>query len=155
MGNCISCISRNKGMRRNPTEFNPVIKFINNNGRNRNRTAVALLDTQCPAGRWITQRLVNEMDMSASVSPCPDPPAFRDANGNPFTACGLIELTWMWQDPAGSRTYTDWFYIFSTDLGREVDVVIGRDVIQHLRLVSLRRKSFLILLQHKEPQEKG
>ncbi|KAK0752449.1 hypothetical protein B0T18DRAFT_91038 [Schizothecium vesticola] len=155
MGNCISRISRNKDMRRNPAEFNPVMKFINTHGPNRNRTAVALLDTQCPTGLWITQRLVNEMGMSASVSPCPDPPAFRDANGNPFTACGFIELTWMWQDPAGARTYTYWFYIFSTDLDRQVDVVIGRDVIQHLELVNLRRESFLILGQHKKPQEKG
>jgi len=135
-----------------PAEFNVLIKFINPDGSS-NSHAVALLDTQCSDGIWISQRLVNEMGMLGFVTHGADLPDFTSASGDGVTPSGIINLTWIWHDPPGTQVFKTPFFVFHTL--DSVDVIVGRDFIQDHGLVKVKRKHFCILLPYKKTKKEG
>ncbi|KAK0646931.1 hypothetical protein B0T16DRAFT_493816 [Cercophora newfieldiana] len=158
MGNIGSRFSfRRRGKqlpRYDPAEFNPVMRIIGAGVTQPlpSRAVVVLLDTQCDSGIWISRRLVEELGLWPSISACLNPPLVSDASGNVVVPCGSINLTWMWQDPPGTRVYTSEFLVLPNI--DDVDVLAGRDFIQGLGLVRLERQNFLLLMELNKAQKK-
>ncbi|KAI0975150.1 hypothetical protein F4678DRAFT_419465 [Xylaria arbuscula] len=142
MGNLLS-VTREP----NPEMFNRDIKIFST--ENQYLFAVALLDTQCCLGNWISDRLVKRLGMESSISPEFDHPVLRDASGQLVTACGVVDLQWKWY-PYGTRTHASQFYVLPTG---HVDVVIGVEFILSNRLVLTNEGAFLTLVRDKKSKK--
>ncbi len=111
---------------------------------------MAKLDTQCQAGNWISMRLVERLGWSAQVSTDCDLPELSDANGRPFRASGVVNITW--QRPDGIRNDEFLFYVHP-DPGEVFDVIFGQGFTYSRNLFRPNPVAILTLVEHKKPKK--
>ncbi|KAF2446934.1 hypothetical protein P171DRAFT_471369 [Karstenula rhodostoma CBS 690.94] len=97
-------------------------------------TAVALIDTACQTGNWVSLKLVERLDKASSVSQEFESPGIVDAHGTAVRAAGVIELTWR-KHPRGNKSHHCRFFVFA-DID-QFDLLIGIDYIERAGLMSI------------------
>lgn len=107
--------------------------------------ALALLDTGCQTGNWISRRLVERLRWQRKISQDYAPPNLTDAGGHPVVACGIISLQWKWS-PQGTRVHDCKFFIFRES--PYLDVVFGVDYIVSEGLLTINEKAMLTMTAH-------
>ncbi|KAI0505168.1 hypothetical protein F5B22DRAFT_628827 [Xylaria bambusicola] len=112
---------------------------------------IALLDTQCHVGNWVSYRLVEELGLASSISTIFDLPNIFDANHAPVLPCGVVNLRWKWS-PQGTRVHTNQFYVFPSS--NHLDVVFGVDFIKSEGLLQVNEAFILTLVRDKKSDQK-
>lgn len=112
--------------------------------------AIALLDTQCQRGNWISERLLGRLGLSHLISKSTVTLDMRSASGHRVESRGTIRLQWKWH-PNGTCIKHETFYILGDVT--EIDVVIGRDYIVKHGLLRPDPAAFMPLIQHEKTTE--
>lgn len=107
--------------------------------------ALALLDTGCQTGNWISRRLVEQLRWQHKISQDYEPPNLTDASGHAVVACGIISLQWKWS-PQGTRVHNCEFFIFRES--PHLDVVFGGDYIVSEELLTINEKAMITMTAH-------
>lgn len=106
---------------------------------------MALLDSQCRAGNWISKRLVQRLGKGGEISQDYTTPNLQDVNGHDVEPCGTISLEWWWH-PQGIRVYECDFYVFANS--DHLDVVLGAQCIFRERLLEAPKNQLAVLTEH-------
>lgn len=106
---------------------------------------MALFDTQCQAGDWISSRLVEKLKKPNEVVRLAGP-YLQDVNGRDVVAHGSITLDWKLVD--GNRTHDSKFYVFANS--DHLDVLFGVKTIVALGAVSFNKKAIAPMTIHKK-----
>ncbi|KAI4236757.1 MAG: hypothetical protein LQ349_002365, partial [Xanthoria aureola] len=109
------------------------------------KLAVAILDTGCHAGNWISRDLVERLGWQDKISQDYESPNLTDAGGHKVVACGSITLQWKWS-PQGLVVYENDFYIFQES--PNLDVVFGADFLDSKGLVSVNKQLMMPMIAH-------
>ncbi|KAF2195048.1 hypothetical protein K469DRAFT_733808 [Zopfia rhizophila CBS 207.26] len=138
-------ISENSAPQSSEESFHWDIKIIDAKGNP--VLATALLDTQCQSGNWISQRLVERLGKSSSISRDFSAPSVADANGNSVRASGVVTLEF--KRHRGNRFFQSQFFVFppSSD---HFDVIFGVEYIVQENLVSVSEDALVPLVLHKK-----
>jgi predicted GIY-YIG superfamily endonuclease len=113
--------------------------------------AMALLDTGCQTGNWISPKIVARLGKQGSVSQEFDAPGAADANGRPVTAAGVIELQWK-KHPRDNRLHHTRFFVFA-DVD-QFDILLGAEYIVKENLIGISQDAMAPLVEH-EKTKKG
>lgn len=118
------------------------------------KLAVAILDTGCHAGNWISRNLVERLGWQDKnkVSQDYKPPDLTDAGGHKVVACGSITLQWKWS-PQGSEVIEDDFFIFQES--PHVDVVLGAEFLVSRNLVTVNKQLMIPMIAHNKASTSG
>ena len=106
---------------------------------------MALFDTQCQAGNWISSRLVEKLKKTNDVTQL-DAPYLEDVNGREVEADGSITLDWKLVD--GNRTHDANFFVFAHS--DHLDVLFGVKTIVALGAVRFNKEAIAPLTEHKK-----
>ena len=110
--------------------------------------ALALLDTLCQSGDWISKRLVQRLGKQGDIKPEKVLSSIKDANGREVEACGTIKLHWKWC-PRGVRIFDTTFNVFSDS--RQFDVIFGVEFIFAQNIMSVNEEAMMApLTAHKK-----
>jgi hypothetical protein len=109
--------------------------------------AVVLLDTACQTGNWIALRVVARLGKLGSVSQEFDAPGAVDANQQPVTAAGVIELQWK-RSKRGNRLFHTKFFVFA-DIS-QFDVLLGAEYILEEKLLTVSQDAMAPLVEHEK-----
>ena len=123
--------------------FNQCVRIVDAKGELLH--AIALLDTQCQIGNWVSARLVNALGKSGDISHVWIPPDVQDANGVDVTPCGTIRLKWLWR-PDSTRYHEADFYVLDNSC---IDIIFGRKYIVENGLLERPKGVMLTLVEHK------
>ncbi|KAM7214996.1 hypothetical protein V8F06_009598 [Rhypophila decipiens] len=128
-------------------DFKVDIIFLRN-GTEPQLPVVALLDTQCQKGNWISGSLLETLGMSDQVMADIEAVELCDANGKPVKARGAVDLLWR-TFPYGTRNHYCRFYVLpqSSD---HLDVILGAEFIHAKGLLVLNLPVLLPLVEHKK-----
>ena len=106
---------------------------------------MALFDTQCQAGNWISSRLVKKLEKTNIVALLPDL-CLEDVNGHDVVADGSITLDWKLVD--GNRTHDAKFYVFANS--DHLDVLFGVETCVSTGAVIFNKKAIAPMTTHKK-----
>jgi hypothetical protein len=109
--------------------------------------AIALLDTQCQRGNWISMRLVEKLGLRASIMRDKTAPNLTSGTGQDVKSVGAIKIEWYWH-PNGTRMYHANFFVFEE--GFHLDVVIGVEFIVLEDLIRVNKSAFVPLTEHRK-----
>lgn len=107
--------------------------------------AVAVLDTGCQSGNWISQQLVQRLGKAASVSQDFESPGVLDANERPVTAAGVIDLQWK-KHPRGNRFHLCRSYVFANI--QQFDILLGAEYMVKENLIQISTGAIVPLVKH-------
>jgi tetratricopeptide (TPR) repeat protein len=114
--------------------------------------ATALLDTACQTGNWISQRLVERLGKTSSISQDFAAPSVADANGNSVRATGVVTLEFK-RGQRGNRFYESQFFVFPP-FSNHFDVIFGVEYIVRENLLSVSEDVLVPLVLHKKLDKK-
>ena len=107
---------------------------------------MALFDTQCQAGDWISIRLVEKLNKTKEITQLGvsglEP--IVDFHGRRIDPMGSIQLSWKMMN--GKKMHDGTFYVFALD---HLDVLIGEETIQVKKILPFNMKAVLPMLAHK------
>lgn len=109
--------------------------------------AVALLDTQCQSGNWISLRLVERLGLTDHITKNTNIPVLRSGTGQDVESLGELEIEWRWY-PNGVRMYHALFFVFKE--GSHLDIIIGVEFIVREDLVRANMPAFVPLVEHQK-----
>ncbi|KAK4211760.1 hypothetical protein QBC37DRAFT_206202 [Rhypophila decipiens] len=144
--------SRKKKSKKNAIPPFKIDIIILRNGSEPQLPAVALLDTQCQKGNWISSRLVERLGVSDQVRTDIEAVEVWDANGKPVKACGAVDLVWR-PHPNGERNHWCRFYVLPRS-GDKFDIILGADFIHANGLLLLNLPALLTLTEHEKIKKK-
>jgi len=123
------------------------ITLIHPSDRSR-KNAIALLETGCLTGNWISRRLVNKLCAQNFVNPDTQR-AMRAADGGIVQSQGTLRLDWRWTSK-GVQINTATFHVWDAP---HHDVIIGNEYITQNGLLSWNEDAFSPLTEHKSVSE--
>jgi len=106
---------------------------------------MALLDTQCQSGNWVSKRVVEELAKLEDIASVRTLPDVEDANGNDVVPCGIISLQWLW-NANSTRYYHSDFYVLAKD---HFEIIFGDKYILDHGLLKRPKGVMLPLVAHK------
>jgi muconolactone delta-isomerase len=104
---------------------------------------VALLDTGCLSGNWISSQLVERLQVESSVTPGAQK-MMKAANGGEVKSQGTIELDWRWS-LKGVKAHTTTFHVFDA---AHHDIILGNEFLKNEGLLSWNEDNFSPLTEH-------
>jgi hypothetical protein len=110
------------------------------------KPVVALLDTACQKGNWVSLRLIQNLHLDDQISTAVSAPELKSGTGHDVEALGAIELSWVWH-PNGTRRFDAQFFVFKD--GDQFDVVIGLEYIVKENLLQANTSAFVPLTEAK------
>lgn len=108
---------------------------------------VALLDTQCQKGNWVSLRLIKRLNLTDQIERDISAPELESGTGHDVEALGAIQLSWKWH-PNGTRMYDGQFFVFKNS--PHLDVVIGVEYIVRERSPQANTSAFIPLTEVKK-----
>ncbi|KAI1411524.1 hypothetical protein F5Y13DRAFT_165166 [Hypoxylon sp. FL1857] len=111
---------------------------------------MALLDTQCHKGNWISHRLVKRLGMLSLISTEFVSPKLFEASGAIVRASGVVNLNWKWH-PQSTRIHSGQFYVLPHS--DHLDVLFGVEYIKSERLLQVNELALIPLVQHKKSKK--
>jgi hypothetical protein len=104
---------------------------------------VALLDTGCLTGNWISAQLVQKLHSESLVTSNPSISMIA-ANGGQVKSQGTVNLDWRWS-LKGIKVHTTTFHLFDAP---HHDVILGNEFLKSENLMSWNEDSFSPLIEH-------
>lgn len=105
---------------------------------------VALLDTGCLKGNWVSWRKIRDIDLLSSIGILDSPPLMLAVNGQAVHCYGSIVLRWRLTN-MGTRVHTTSFYVFDAD---HIDVIFGAQFLYENGVVTYDWGTFAPLTPH-------
>lgn len=109
--------------------------------------AVALLDTQCQRGNWVSSQFIKRIGKTSEVRIVWNAPLLQAAKGGFVTTQGQISLEWKRQQ--GNNFYETDFYVLPKD-AMTFDVIFGAEFISENKLLTVNEHVMLPLLESKK-----
>ncbi|KAI4222299.1 MAG: hypothetical protein L6R36_006245 [Xanthoria steineri] len=106
--------------------------------------AVAILDTGCHTGNWISRRLVERLGRQDEISHDYERPDLKDAGGHAVVAHGIISLEWKWL-LHGIRWHECKFFVMEPEY---LDVLFGAEYIVSEGLVTVNECAMTPMIAH-------
>jgi hypothetical protein len=123
------------------------VRMTDTNGKSID--SLALLDTQCQVGDWVSKDLVEELGKSEMISKDFASPETVGLDNQPVIAIGIISLKWRFAE--GNRYYLSSFYVTNSPY---LQVIIGAESIKSLDLLQRNKGAILPLINYR-PIRKG
>lgn len=108
---------------------------------------VALLDTQCQKGNWVSLRLIERLNLADQIERDVAAPELESGTGHSVEALGAIQLSWKWHMNA-TRMFAGRLFVFKD--GAQFDVIIGVECIVKNKLVQVNASAFVPLTEVKK-----
>lgn len=121
--------------------------YKKSNGR---ENAVALLDSGCLLGNWVSARKVQQLGWKSDINKDDLPRGMISVNNQAVTCKGSIMLDWI-EAEMGIRVHSTHFYVTDAD---HVDVIFGAKFLFDSGLLSINRAAIAPLTPH-TPMTKG
>ncbi|KAG4443098.1 hypothetical protein IFR05_001424 [Cadophora sp. M221] len=115
------------------------------------RNTIALLDTGCLHGNWISTRKVRELKMGQKIEKDSPAPVMLAVNGEKVPSLGSITLDWKVTN-VGTRIFTTSFFLVKAD---HLDVIFGAQFLfsEGVIQIAINKNAFAPFVKHSEPSQ--
>lgn len=135
-------------LRKQPYKWNIQIE----SDRSHLKLAVALLDTGCHEGNWVSTQLLQRIGKLSEIQTLSDAPLIQAVDGSSIIAQGRISLEWKRQQ--GNNFYETNFYVFPPE-AMNIDVIFGSQYISEKKLLVPNENAMLPMLQSNKSINSG